>query len=107
MLQTLTVATVSSLPNISGLGTLTKIQTFDRAPDTSFNGEVLSEVLVGGVKCLETKRGRRGFMKSELIFYGRARLRVRMGLKVYNFKFIILSITIIRGREKVFTAWNA
>ena len=39
-LQILAIAAVSSLPNVIRLATITKVQVFNRAPDTSFNGGV-------------------------------------------------------------------
>ena len=40
MLQTLTIAAVSSLPIVIRSGTITKVQVVSHAPDTSFNGDV-------------------------------------------------------------------
>ena len=40
MLQTLTIATVSSLPNVIRLATITKVLVHNYAPDTSFSGGV-------------------------------------------------------------------
>ena len=40
MLQILTIAAASNLPNVIRLKTVTKVQVFNHAPDTSFNGDV-------------------------------------------------------------------
>ena len=101
-MQTLTIAAVSSLPNVIRLATITKVQVFNRAADTSFNGNVRrfrstcprSEMFIK--KCWYRGFNDKGinvcFLQPSATL---RRVRVR-----------ILSIAVLRGREKAFSSWN-